>query len=125
MLAGDIVATTDNPVMLRKMYKHELPVVYDAPKPQKKLFTKEDLYNADLFGFGSIIGSITNKSTAAYALEPLLVEQYGEDSEEVALVESRLKQCCVAQSRQIDQLVSPGGNARSQHGERAHARCGA
>lgn len=122
---GDIVATTDNPVMLRKMYKHELPVVYDAPKPQKKLFTKEDLYNADLFGFGSIIGSITNKSTAAYTLEPLLVEQYGEDSEEVALVESRLKQCCVAQSRQIDQLVSPGGNARLQHGERAHARCGA
>lgn len=99
---GDIVATTDNAVMIRRVYKHELPVTYDVPKPKKKIFTKEDLYQSDLFGFGSIIGSITNKSTAAYALLPLLEETYGEDSKEVQLTLSRLKQCCVAQSKQID-----------------------
>lgn len=99
---GDIVATTDNEVMIRRVYKHELPVTYDVPKPKKKIFTKEDLYQSDLFGFGSIIGSITNKNTAAYALLPLLEETYGEDSKEVQLTLSRLKQCCVAQSKQID-----------------------
>lgn len=99
---GDIVATTDNAVVIRRVYKHELPVTYDVPKPKKKIFTKEDLYQSDLFGFGSIIGSITNKSTAAYALLPLLEETYGEDSKEVQLTLSRLKQCCVAQSKQID-----------------------
>ena len=36
------------------------------PKPEKILFTDEDLYKADLFSFGSI-GSITNKGSG-YAL---------------------------------------------------------
>ena len=99
---GDIIATTDNATMIRCIYRDELPVVYDAPKPVKKLFTQQDLFASDKFGFGSKIGAITNKGTTGYALLPLLEERYGKDSEQVALVESRIKQCCVAQSREID-----------------------
>lgn len=98
----DIIATTSDPTMIKGVYRDELTVTYDAPKPQKILFTQEDLYNSDLFSFGSIIGSITNKGTNAYALLPILEEEYGADSEEVGLVLSRLQQCCVAQSKQID-----------------------
>jgi len=98
----DILATTSNPVMIRSVYPNELPVVYDAPKPEKFVFTDDDLYNADTFSFGSIIGKITNKSSNAYALMPIVKEKYGEDSQYYKLLKSRLKQCCKAQSCQID-----------------------
>lgn len=98
----DIIATTSDPTMIKGVYRNELTVTYDAPKPQKILFDKNDLYNSDTFTFGSIIGSITNRGTSAYAVLPLLEEAYGENSAEVSIIKSRLRQCCVAQSRQID-----------------------
>lgn len=99
---GDILASTPCEAIINGVYRDELTVAYAAPKPQKIHFTERDLYNSDLFGFGSAIGAITNKSTSAYAMLPLLIEQYGEDSEEVRITISRLQQCCVAQSREID-----------------------
>lgn len=98
----DILASTPNEVMIKGVYKNELPVVYDAPKPSKIIFTEDDLFESDKFGFGSIIGSITNKSSAAYAKITNLKEEFGEDSEEYRLTKSRLQQCCKAQSAQID-----------------------
>ena len=98
----DIVASTSNKVMKTHTYINELPVTYDAPKPKKILFTDDDLYRSDLFGFGSIIGSITNKSSIAYSMLPLIKRDYGEDSDEYNLTVSRLRQCCVAQGKQID-----------------------
>lgn len=98
----DILATTSNETMIKGVYRDELPVVYDPPKPAKKVITEDDLYRADTFSFGSIIGQITNKSSNGYALLPLLAEQYGPDSAEYRLVKSRLQQCCKAQSAQID-----------------------
>lgn len=98
----DIVATTSNKVMINGIYKNELPVVYDAPKPKKIHFTNDDLFMSDLFSFGSIIGSITNKSSDGYALLPLIEERFGIDSQEYRLLKSRLQQCCKAQSAQID-----------------------
>jgi hypothetical protein len=98
----DILATTSSPEIIRGVYKDELPVVYNPPKPEKIVFTDEDLYNADTFSFGSIIGSITNKSSNGYALLPNIEKQFGIDSEEYKLTLSRLKQCCKAQSAQID-----------------------
>lgn len=98
----DILATTPNKIMINGVYKDELPVVYDAPKPKKFLFTDEDLYEADTFSFGSIIGSITNKSSNGYAKLPLIEKEFGKDSPEYRLVKSRLQQCCKAQSAQID-----------------------
>jgi len=98
----DILATTPNKIMIKGVYKDELPVVYDAPKPQKIVFTEEDLYKSDTFSFGSIIGSITNKSSNGYAKLPIIEKRFGKDSQEYRLIKSRLQQCCKAQSAQID-----------------------
>ncbi len=98
----DILATTSNPIMINGVHQNEHPVVYDAPKPKKLLLTEDALYEADTFAFGSIIGSITNKSSNAYAKLPLIAEQYGKESPGYRLLLSRLKQCCKAQSAQID-----------------------
>ena len=100
----DIVATTSNQTMINGIYKDELPVVYEAPKPKKIVFTKDDLYQADVFSFGSIIGSITNKSSNGYALLPIIKQKYGVESAEYKLLKSRLQQCCKAQSAQIDKI---------------------
>lgn len=98
----DILATTSNKTMIKGVYRDELPVVYDAPKPKKIIFTEDDLYKSDTFSFGSIIGSITNKSSNGYAKLPLIEKKFGKDSQEYRLVKSRLQQCCKAQSAQID-----------------------
>ncbi len=88
--------------MIDGVYKDELPVVYNPPKPEKKLFTEDDLYKADTFSFGSIIGQITNKGSNAYAMLPNIEKEYGKDSLEYTITTSRLRQCCKAQSSQID-----------------------
>ena len=98
----DILATTPNKTMIKGVYRDELPVVYDAPKPKKFVFTEDDLYESDTFSFGSIIGSITNKSSNGYAKLPLIEKEFGKNSQEYRLVKSRLQQCCKAQSAQID-----------------------
>lgn len=98
----DILATTSNPTIIKGVYKNELTMTYDAPKPEKKIFTQEDIQNADKFSFGSIIGQITNKSSNAYALLKEIEDKYGKDNEMWRVTYSRLIQCCKAQSAQID-----------------------
>lgn len=99
---GDIVATTSNKTVIDSVYMNELPTAYEVPKPAKKVFTDYDLFVADKFTFGSKIGALTNRSTNAYALLPNVVERCGEHSDEANLLVSRLKECCVEQSKQID-----------------------
>ena len=77
-------------------------MVYEAPKPQKIIPIEKDLYTFDKFAMGSIIGQITNKGASAYALLPILEKKYGKDSVEYQMTLCRLKQSCVAQSKQID-----------------------
>ena len=98
----DILATTSNKQIINGVYKNELPVVYKAPKPKKIIFTENDLYESDTFSFGSIIGSITNKSSNAYALLPNIKNEFGDNSLRYKILKSRLQQCCKAQSAQID-----------------------
>lgn len=98
----DILATTSNKEIINGVYKDELPVVYTPPKPNQIVFTDDDLFKADTFSFGSIIGSITNKSSNGYALLPNIEKKYGSNSDEYKITLSRLKQCCKAQSAQID-----------------------
>ncbi len=98
----DILATTSSAEIISGVYRDELPMYYEAPKPESKKFTKRDLYEADKFAFGSIIGSITNKGSNAYALLPRLEELYGKESREYQITYERLIQCCKAQSAQID-----------------------
>ena len=98
----DILATTSNQEIINGVFNNELPVVYSPPTPEKIVFIDEDLYKADTFSFGSIIGSITNKSSNGYALLSNIEDKYGKDSDEYKITLSRLKQCCKAQSAQID-----------------------
>lgn len=94
----DILATTSNEIIIDGVYDNELPVVYNEPKPEKKIPTDEDLYIADVFSFNSIIGSLTNKSTTGYALLAL----FEEDSLEYKELLKRIKTITKAQSAQID-----------------------
>ena len=103
----DIVASTNNPVMIRSVYKNQKPVTYDIPKPFKKQFNEEDLFIADCHTFGSLIGPLTNNGTTIVAL----ISKYREivnktnsedDKKKLKLLEDRLKMVCASQSRQID-----------------------
>ncbi|MBD1379194.1 hypothetical protein [Metabacillus arenae] len=94
----DIIATTCNSTVLKSVYHGELPVVYTPPKSEKKVLTQDDLFNSDLFSFGSIIGSITNKSTSGYAL----LAQLDENTKEYETTMNRVKMCTKLQSAQID-----------------------
>ena len=98
----DILATVSSLEMINGVYKKELPVVYNAPKPKKWIFSENDLYKSDTFSFGTKIGDITNKSSNGYSLLTNIEEDYGVNSNEYKLLKSRLQQCCVAQSKQID-----------------------
>ncbi|WP_405101462.1 RNA dependent RNA polymerase [Oceanobacillus sp. FSL H7-0719] len=97
----DILATTSDETVIKGVYRDELPVVYDPPKTDPKIIDKnsEDLlYNADLFSFGSIIGSITNKSTSGYAL----LTDLEKGTEEYSATLNRIRMCTKLQSAQID-----------------------
>lgn len=94
----DILATTSNPNIIGGVYDEELPVLYAPPVSEKMIFNKSDLFKADLFAFGSIIGSITNKSTSGFALLPM----FDVESEEYKTIVNRLKMCTKLQSAQID-----------------------
>lgn len=94
----DILATTCEKSFIRGVYKDELPVVYQEPVADKEIVTNDMLYNADLFSFNSLIGSLTNKSTTGYAL----LETFNKDSDEYKTILNRIKGITKGQSAQID-----------------------
>ena len=94
----DIIATSSNEVVIKGIDMTELPIYYEPPKSTKKVLTEEDLFLADKFGFGSIIGSITNKGSSSYAL----MANYDKDSSEYKELLNRVRMCTKLQSAQID-----------------------
>ena len=94
----DIIATTSNPIMINGVHKDQFPITYQPPKAEKMIINPWNLYQSDLFTFGSIIGSITNKTTNIYSLLPL----FKKDSVEYEILMNRLKMGCKLQSAQID-----------------------
>jgi hypothetical protein len=94
----DIIASTSNEIVIEGVHKGQLPIVYEPPKAEKKDITPHNLYLADTFTFGSIIGAITNKTKNMYALLPL----FKQDSVEYEIIMNRLKMGCKLQSAQID-----------------------
>lgn len=94
----DILATTSDETVIKGVFRDELPVVYEAPKPKKVELTEDKLFESDKFSFGSIIGSITNKSTSGYAL----LSELDEGSEEYKTTLNRIRMCTKLQSAQID-----------------------
>jgi len=98
----DFLSTTSNEILVKSPYKNEYPVCYEAPKPDKFVFSEEDLFVSDKFAFGSIIGSITNKSTSGHALLPYIENKYGKNSDHYKILENRVKMTCKLQNAQID-----------------------
>ena len=78
-------------------------VTYQAKKPKKEIFRKEDgtfdrkLFVTDTFSFRTKIGQITNTISTVVGLLPL----FPEDSKEREVLINRVKAGCAAQSRQI------------------------
>lgn len=98
----DFLSTTNNEVLVKSTHKNEYPVCYKAPKVKPIVFDEDDLFVSDKFAFGSIIGSITNKSTSGHALMPYIEEKYGKDSKHYKILENRVKMTCKLQNAQID-----------------------
>ena len=98
----DIGFTTDNPIIYNKIYGDDKLVTgYDVPKPAKEELIDhkdEKLAICDSFSFGQKIGQITNLSTSLYCMQT----RFNEGTPEYDLIESRLMQLCIAQSKQID-----------------------
>ena len=94
----DILATTNNEVMVENTYTNDMPVVGKVEKPKKWLFNPKDLQIADKFTFGSIIGQITNSVTTIRCL----MADYSEDSKEYKILIDRMRMGCKLQSLQID-----------------------
>ena len=94
----DIIATTDNKQFIEGRYPNQRVVTYKAKKPQKKLFTEQDLFVTDTFSFGTQIGQITNTCSTICALIPT----FAQGSRERKVLEDRLKAGCAAQSRQMN-----------------------
>ena len=98
----DFLSTTSNEVILNSVFENEYPVAYEPPKVDKILFTDKDLFEADKFTFGSIIGSITNKGTTGHALLPYIEKKYGKEHWIYQTLLNRVKMTCKLQSAQID-----------------------
>ena len=94
----DILCTTNDPTVLASTYAEELPVVYQPPQAKKICFQPKDLYQADLFTFGSIIGRITNCATILRTR----MADYPPGSPTYQLLLDRMRMSCKLQSAQID-----------------------
>lgn len=97
MFDGDIVFTTNNPIMVNNSFGGN-PITYQKRPTEKKYINTDDLYKADLLSFDSKIGYITNCSTTLYSMLPL----YKEGTKEYKTIIHRLKECRVAQGNEID-----------------------
>ncbi len=94
----DILATTSEPIIIQSTYSDDLPVLYQAPKPNKVVLSERDLQLADKFTFGSIIGRITNCATIIRTL----MDNFSSDTKEYNILLNRMRMACKMQSAQID-----------------------
>lgn len=90
---GDLLFTTNNPVLLRT--HKNLPALNCIQyKAAKKAVTEEDVIIANKLGFGSKIGQITNRITCMTSL----MANYSEEDEEYKILKYRT-QCGQAQQQ--------------------------
>lgn len=90
---GDLLFTTNNPVLLRT--HKNLPALNCIQyKAAKKVVTEEDVITANKLGFGSKIGQITNRITCMTSL----MANYSEEDEEYKILKYRT-QCGQAQQQ--------------------------
>ena len=94
---GDLVCLTNQKEIIDGAYGG-LPIMYETKKTPKSKIIESELYLADLKGFFTKVGFLTNLSTTMYSMLPL----FPEDSKEYQEIIHRLKQCRKLQGTIID-----------------------
>jgi len=94
---GDIICLTNQKEVIDGSYGG-LPVMYETHKAPKCKIVESELYKADLKGFNTKVGFLTNLSTTMYSMLP----KFKEDSKEYKEIIRRLKQCRKEQGAIID-----------------------
>ena len=94
---GDLLFTTNNASLMRR--QTNLPALNCVQtKAPKKIVTEEDVIASNKAGFGSKIGSITNKITAMTSL----MANYNAESKEYQVLRYRTQCGQALQQREID-----------------------
>jgi hypothetical protein len=94
---GDILCLTNQQEIINGAYGG-LPVMYETRKAPKCKIVESELYKADLKGFNTKVGFLTNLSTTMYSMLPM----FAENSLEYKEIIRRLKQCRKQQGTIID-----------------------
>jgi hypothetical protein len=94
---GDIVCLTDQKEVINGAYGG-LPIMYETKKAPKCKIVESELYKADMNGFNTKVGFLTNLSTTMDAMLPM----FDENSKEYLEIVRRLKQCRREQGAIID-----------------------
>ena len=96
-LDGDIICLTNQKEIIDGACGG-FPVMYETKKAPKQKIIESELYIADLKGFNTKVGFLTNLSTTMYSMLPL----FDKDSKEYKELIRRLKQCRKEQGAIID-----------------------
>ena len=94
---GDIICLTDQKDIINGAYGG-LPIMYETKKAPECNIVESELYKADMNGFNTKVGFLTNLSTTMYAMLPM----FEENSKEYNEIIRRLKQCRKEQGAIID-----------------------
>jgi len=106
---GDIVMTTDNPVLLRKHIP--LPTLMCAQRrAEKRISTEDDFIKSNTESFGNGIGRITNYITSMFEVR----SRFDPSSEEYKTLTYRIKCGQQLQQNEIGKSVSPRSDACEQ-----------
>ncbi|MEG1562319.1 MAG: hypothetical protein RR365_01080 [Bacteroides sp.] len=96
---GDLLFTTDNPVLLRNTIA--LPALMcEQKKAEKVIPTEKNLIESNISGFGDDIGKITNRITSMYTIR----SAYGANTEEYKILSYRINCGQLLQQNAIDKI---------------------
>lgn len=116
---GDLVFSTDNPILINGAYKDNNPITYDKPTAPQQELTYENVVLCDLNGFDTLIGQITNNSTSITAMLPLFPpDKYSEQHNELIHRLKLLREIIGSEIDKIKLGVSP--NFPKEWVERIH-----
>lgn len=92
---GDIMMTTDNPVLLRN-YDTITPVQCAQKKGEKVIVTDDDVVKSNMASFGDDIGVVTNRATGMFDVRSMFdsgSDEYKELSKRLAMCQKYQQDC--------------------------------
>jgi len=100
---GDLIFTTNHNIF-SKCRVPDFPIAYEHGKARKESLSDDKIIEADLSGFNSKIGFITNVSSSLHCMK----YDFPKDSPERLEIEHRLKMLRVYQGEEIDRAKNGG-----------------